>query len=349
MSYTINDWKKTIETSNLSKIEKIERMQYVESAFKNKVPIIIDTKHLSKLLGLKIGVLTSMVQSPSSFYREFKIPKKKGGYRDIVTPYKSLLEVQQWIAKHILSCFEIHPSAYAYVKGKNIAQNAKLHIGSSEMLKIDLKDFFPSIKIPRVRELFKRLGYNKEVTYYLSKLCCLKEQLPQGAASSPLISNIILFNLDKRLFKFASNNQLIYSRYADDLVFSGDAIQSDFRILVAMNIQDEGFSLNPDKTIEYSENQRKLITGVVVKKDSIRLPKDLRREIKQQAHYILKFGILDQVKRYNDIFYIDRILGRLSYWKQIEPKNEYVINTSKEIILMYKETMNNIQNNDDGE
>lgn len=345
MSYSINDWKKVIDTSNLSEIEKVKRMKYVESAFKNKVPVIVDTTHLSQLLGLKIGVLTSMVQSPSSFYREFQIPKRKGGYRDIVTPYKSLLEVQQWIAKYLLSSFEIHPSAYAYVKGKNIAQNAKLHLGSAEMLKIDLKDFFPSIKIPRVRELFKRLGYNKEVTYYLSRLCCLKDQLPQGAATSPLISNIILSNLDKRLFNFASNNKLIYSRYADDLVFSGDSIPEHFKVLTIMNIQDEGFIVNPDKMIEYSECQRKLITGIVVKKDSIRLPKDLRREIKQQAHFILKFGILDQVKRYNDIFYIDRVLGRLSYWKQIEPKNEYVLNTLKEITLLYKETMLQIQNN----
>ncbi|MBQ0738292.1 hypothetical protein J9332_28620, partial [Aquimarina celericrescens] len=146
MSYTIHDWEKAIDTSNLSEIERVKRMQYVKSAFKNNVPVIIDTQHLSKLLGLKLGVLNNMVQAPSSFYREFKIPKRKGGYRDIVTPYTSLLEVQQWIAKHILSSFDIHPSAYAYVKGKNIAQNAKSHIGSKEMLKIDLKDFFPSIK-----------------------------------------------------------------------------------------------------------------------------------------------------------------------------------------------------------
>ncbi|GGZ58382.1 hypothetical protein GCM10008088_19940 [Mesonia mobilis] len=106
-----------------------------------------------------------------------------------------------------------------------------------------------------------------------------------------------------------------------------------------MNIEDEGFLANPDKTIEYSANQRKLITGIVVKKDSIRLPKDFRREVKQQAHFILKFGILDQVKRYNDIFYIDRILGRLSYWKQIEPENQYVSNTIKKINWMYNEAL----------
>ncbi|MBQ0739579.1 hypothetical protein J9332_35295, partial [Aquimarina celericrescens] len=132
---------------------------------------------------------------------------------------------------------------------------------------------------------------------------------------------------------------ITYTRYADELIFSDKSIPHDFSTLVMMNIEDEGFLANPDKTIEYSANQRKLITGIVVKKDSIRLPKDFRREVKQQAHFILKFGILDQVKRYNDIFYIDRILGRLSYWKQIEPENQYVSNTIKKINWMYNEAL----------
>ncbi len=333
--YKISDWELLINTSDLTKKEKIEKLFFVKNAFKNEVPVILDLDHLSYLLGFKKGVVASMINSPKNFYKEFSIPKKRGGYRDIVTPYKSLLEVQQWILSNILSSFHIHDSAFAYVKNRNIALNAKKHIGQKEMLKIDLKDFFPTIQIPRVRELFNRVGYSKEIAGFLTQLCCLNGSIPQGAATSPMISNIILKTLDKRLYNFSKNNNIIYSRYADDLIFSGKNIPLDFELLVIMNIEDSGFKVNTLKTRRYSGLDRKLVTGIVVSEDKIRLPKKTRREIKSQVYYLKKFGILDQVNRYNDIFYIDRVLGRLSFWKQIEPENEYVLTSIEEIKNMY--------------
>ena len=278
-----------------------------------------------------------MIFSPDAFYRKFAIPKKRGGYRDIATPYQSLLEVQQWIYEHILSSFTIHEAAYAYVEKRNVAFNAKEHIGSKEMLKIDIKDFFPSIKIPRVRELFNRIGYSKEIAGYLATLCCLDKSIPQGGATSPAISNIILNTLDKRLYNFSKNKKIIYTRYADDLVFSGKSISLEFKTYVVKIIEDFSFEVNTKKTKKYIEGDRKLVTGIVVGEKDIRLPKVKRKEIKQEAYYLIKHGILDQVKRYNDIFYIDRVLGRLSYWKQIEPDNLYVLNSIKEIKKMYDE------------
>ncbi|MFN4764594.1 retron St85 family RNA-directed DNA polymerase [Gillisia sp. Q332] len=342
MDYTFKNWSDIIEKSDLSQKLKEERLFVVRQSFQNNVPVIIDPKHLSLLLGVKFGVLTAMVNKPSSFYRNFQIPKRKGGIREIVTPYKSLLETQQWINLHILSQFRVHPAAFAYVKKKNIAQNAYRHIGREEMLKMDLVDFFPTIKIPRVRELFKRLGYSKEVTNYLSQLCCLNGSLPQGAASSPLISNIILNTLDKRLSAFARKKNLIYTRYADDIAFSGKSIPPDFQALVGMTVNDEGFTINSQKTKFYKKYQRKILTGVVVKEDSLTLPKPKRREIKQQVHYILTYGIMDQVEYNKDIYYIDRVLGRLSYWKQIEPENAFVINSLSSISLMYSNVLKDL-------
>lgn len=339
--YQISDWKELIEQSLISEHEKQIKLTLVKNAYHNSVPVIIDLKHLSMLLGLKKGIVTSMIFSPKSFYREFKIPKRRGGYRDISTPYQSLLEVQQWIHEHILSQFNVHKAAYAYVKKRNIAFNAREHIGNKEMLKIDLKDFFPSIKTPRVRELFNRVGYSKEIAGYLTKLCCLDGAIPQGAATSPIISNIILHTLDKRLYNFSKNKNITYTRYADDLVFSGESISIRFETLVVMNIEDSGFRVNTKKTKKYIEDQRKMVTGIVVGEDDIRLPKVKRREIKSEVFFLRKYGILDQVKRYNDLYYIDRILGRLSYWKQIEPENEFVLNSIKEIKKMYKEFVKN--------
>ncbi|NIK93095.1 RNA-directed DNA polymerase [Mangrovimonas sp. CR14] len=341
-NYQIKDWEELINNSSLSKKEKKEKLFFIRSAYHNGVPVILDLDHLAHLLGLKVGVLSAMIKKPLRFYRQFKIPKKRGGFRDIVTPYESLLEVQQWIVEHVLSKFQVHDAAHAYVKKRNIAQNASIHVGCDEMLKIDLKDFFPSIKIPRVRELFNRVGYSKEVSYYLTNLCCLNGSIPQGAASSPMISNIILFNLDKRLSVFSKNHGVKYSRYADDLVFSGNFQSFGFKNLVIMNIEDEGFKANTDKTREYCEGHRKMITGIVVEKDRIRLPKAKRREIRTEVYFLMKYGIFDQVKRYNDIYYADRVLGRLNYWKQIEPNNEYVIDSIKSIKKLYEETLKQI-------
>ncbi|GAK95508.1 Retron-type RNA-directed DNA polymerase [Nonlabens tegetincola] len=340
-NYKYEDWKEIIESSNLPNEVKVDRMDLVRNLYKNNVPVIVDLKHLSNLLGIKYTVLASMIFSTSSFYREFKIPKKSGGLRTIVTPYKSLLTVQKWIVKNILSQFKIHDDAYAYVKNRNIALNAKQHIGNPEMLKIDLKDFFHTIKIPRVRELFNRLGYSKEVAGYLSNLCCLNEALPQGAGSSPIISNIILRTLDNRLSNIASKSEIVYSRYADDLVFSGSKIPLDFEVVLTQKINDFGFKLNLKKTKFYKKGDRKLVTGVVVNSDGIRLPKSKRKQIKKEVYYLKKYGIQDQVFRHNDVFYIDRILGKLSFWKQIEPKNEFVLTSIIEIRNMYDKTMKN--------
>ncbi|WP_372744148.1 retron St85 family RNA-directed DNA polymerase [Lutibacter sp.] len=335
--YEISDWEGLIEKKVVSEDEKKLKLTLVKNAYKNNVPVILDFKHLSLLLGIKEGIIASMIHSPKSFYREFRIPKKRGGYRDIVTPYQSLLEIQQWISEHIFSQLEVHNAAFAYVKKRNVALNANEHIGCKEMLKIDLKDFFFNIKIPRVRELFNRVGYSKEIAGYLTKLCCLDGALPQGAATSPIISNIILNTLDKRLCNFSKNNGIKYTRYADDIVFSGEAITADFQNLVIRNIQDSGFKINSAKTKKYREEHRKIVTGIVVSKDNIRLPKVKRREIKSEVYFLIKHGILAQTERYNDLYYIDRVLGRLSYWKQIEPKNEFVLQSIKEIKKMYKE------------
>ena len=340
-TYKISDWEKVILKSDLTEKEKVEKVFFVKKAFEHNVPVILNLEHFSSLLGIKVGVLTNMIRKPASFYRKFTIPKRKGGFREIVTPHKSLLSVQQWICKHVLSSFEIHSVAYAYVKNKNVAKNATLHIGCNEMIKIDIKNFFPSINIARVRELFNRKGYSKEISAYLAYLCCLDGSIPQGAGSSPLISNIILYNLDKRLYKLSENNGVVYSRYADDLVFSSDKFHHEFKNIVISNIKDEGFTINYEKLKEYSESHRKLVTGILIKKDQIRLQKSVRKEIKEQVYYILRYGVLDQVKRYNDIYYIDRVLGRLWYWKQIEPNNKFVKTSIKKINDNYKKILLN--------
>lgn len=342
VNYSIEDWEELIYNSNLSKNDMVEKMYYVKNAFQNNVPVILDQKHLSALVGLKVGVLNNMINSPKSFYRNFSIPKKSGGLREIVTPYKSLLETQKWILENILCQYKIHDAAFAYQKGKNVAMNSSVHIGSNEMLKIDLKDFFPSVIVPMVRDLFINIGYSKKVAQYLTNLCCLNYSIPQGAATSPQISNIVLFNLDSKLQNLSSQYGIKYTRYADDLVFSSDKPMPELFITVKNLIEEEGFRVNQKKTRYYTQRHRKMVTGIIVSEEKISLPKSKKREIKKDVYFLTKYGILEQVKKYNDIYLADRVLGKLSYWKQIEPQNQYVLSSIKTIKNMYRDLINSL-------
>tara|TARA_E500000318_G_scaffold38627_1_gene37261 strand:- start:1050 stop:2093 length:1044 start_codon:yes stop_codon:yes gene_type:complete len=339
-SNLFNEWRELILNSDISENDKDKKLDLVAKAIENEVPVILDVNHLAHLLGLRVGILYSMVRHSNSFYRTFYIPKKRGGKREIVTPHQSLLEVQRWILNNILIKVKENESAFAYVKNKNVALNARLHIGAKEMLKVDIVDFFPSIKIPRVREIFNRLGYGKEVSLALSKLCTINDYLPQGASTSPKISNIILFKLDKRLSKIAEISDLKYSRYADDLIFSGEQIISGFKAFIYEIIEEEGFTINESKTRVFKEGSRKIVTGIVVNDNDIRLPKKKRKSIKHEVYLLKKYGIINQINKNKDIFYIDRILGKLSFWKQIEPDNTYVSNTFRQINQMYNEVLN---------
>nr|WP_152557913.1 retron St85 family RNA-directed DNA polymerase [Nonlabens ulvanivorans] len=287
-----------------------------------------------------MGVLASMIKAPKSFYRTFKIPKKRGGTRTIVTPHNSLKEIQRWILDNILSQFMIHEAAFAYEVKKNVAMNASIHLGQDEMLKIDLKDFFPSIKSPRIRELFTRVGYSKEVSYFLNALCSLDGCLPQGAVTSPKISNIILYYLDKNLSTLCHNNEVKYSRYADDLVFSANELPINLKSIVSSSIIENGFEINYAKLTEYSSEQRKLVTGIVIKEKGLTLPRSKKLSIRNDVFFLLKYGIEDQIQKYNDIFYLDRVQGRLSYWKQIEPNNKFVLDSIDKLKSLHKDYLN---------
>ena len=335
MDYRLEDWYHFLNDFDIALGEKEIILKQVEISYKFGVPVILDLNHLSLLLGVKLNVLVSMINSPKSFYRTFKIPKRSGGVREIVAPRNSLLECQQFIAKEILSSFKINNSAYAYRKKLNIMKNAENHIGQDYMLKIDLKDFFGHIKINRVRELFNRVGYNKDIAYYLSKLCCLDDKLPQGAGSSPLISNIILKSMDNKFEELTEKYNWKYSRYADDLVFSSSTpIFPSLIQHIRKIIKVEGFVINEEKTRLYDPETNKIVTGLFVGKDRIRLPKRKRREIRQEVYFLKKNGILKQVEKNKDLFALERILGKLYFWKQVEPDSEFVLKSIKEMIKL---------------
>jgi len=274
---TISDWEKYFTSQNVEEKTKLSYLEYVTRQVGNKVPIIFETEHLSLLLGVDFVELNKIINSPHSFYRSFQIPKRSGGCREISMPYPTLLYIQRWIKINILSKVELNDCANGFVKEKSIITNAKTHIGSKVILKMDISNFFPSIGINRVISIFKNFGYSKRVAYSLSTLCTLNNYLPQGAATSPPISNIIAKGFDSRLKMLAKSYNLTYSRYADDLTFSGNFIPHKIIIIIKEILLKEGFIINDKKTKIITGSGKRIITGISIASKSLKLPKSTKR------------------------------------------------------------------------
>lgn len=312
------------------------RSQYIEYArgiLAHRVPVIFEFGDLAELLGRTTGYLAFAVNAPRSHYRIFDIPKRRGGKRRIAAPYPALLDCQRWINSNILGKCRLHRCCHGFNPKKSIKTNALVHVGQDEILKIDIRDFFPSIKIERVISVFRNFGYSPDVSFYLASLCCLDRRLPQGAGTSPLLSNIIVRRLDSRLYGLARKSGFRYSRYADDITFSGTKIPSFFLGLVTRVLQEEGFEVQESKTRWLREGSRKIVTGINVSGDRLSVPREFKREVRRDVHFILTRGYLDHLnnRKIRNPFYIDALCGKLSFWEWIEPEDPFVLRTRDEI------------------
>lgn len=186
-------------------------------------------------------------------------------------------ERQRWILKNILSCVEIKDCVHGFVKGKSIVTNAKCHVAKKEILCLDISDFFPSTKLSKVIDVFKKLGYIDAVAEYLATLCTYNGELPQGAPTSPALSNIIFTTIDEQLMLFAKENDLTYTRYADDLTFSTNSNNiEEFIDEIECIINEFGYTLNKNKTHIMKDNYRKMVTGLVVN-ETVKVPKKFKK------------------------------------------------------------------------
>lgn len=322
---SFNYWKSGFEKSGL-KSELIEEyLSYIKPLLKNDVPVIFDFNHLCLLLGRNQAYLASVINSNVSHYREFEIPKRSGGKRIISAPYPALLECQSWIYENILTKIKIHSSAHGFTFKKSIISNSKIHVGQNHFLKIDLKDFFPSITINQVITIFKSLGYTHKVSFYLAAICCYGEVLPQGAPTSPMLSNIVAKSLDNRLMKYSKKFNLKYTRYADDLAFSGDSIPVKHIEYITKIINSCGFVVNEKKTILQQEKHKRIVTGISIAEDVIKVPREYKRKLKLEIHCIRKHGLLGHMRKHKirNPDYLLSIIGKIHFWLSVEPENTY--------------------------
>ena len=291
-----------------------------------KLPIIFESNHLALLLGRSRKYLASVINCPEKFYRTFNIAKKSGGHREISAPYPSLLECQQWINKNILAKIKVHPAAKGFIPKMSIVDNARPHLSKAKLLKIDLTDFFPSIPFNRIIKIFLEMGYPHNVSFSLARISCLGDALPQGAATSPALSNIVSRQLDKRLGNLSNVWKINYTRYADDITFSGDNIPHSYIKMVERIIREEGFEINRSKTRYCHGPGRKIVTGLSVKGPGLKVPRGYKRKLKQEIYYMHKYGAMSHITKMKirKPNYSSSIHGRLLFWKFIEQNNDEV-------------------------
>ncbi|MBR1930901.1 MAG: retron St85 family RNA-directed DNA polymerase [Lachnospiraceae bacterium] len=289
--------------------------KYASSLLDKDLPVIFDETHLYEILQL--------YAIKPDVYRKFHILGKRGKLRTICAPSRSLKLRQRWILDNILEKIPVSECCEGFRKDHSIYTNAKKHIGYEQMLNIDIKDFFPSIAEKTVIEIFHEIGYSRAAADELGAICCHDGCLPQGAPTSPYLANLACREMDRELLEFAQNHKLIYTRYADDMTFSGNVEMDKLIKGIVQIVYAHGFMVNTRKTRISTGNQRRLVTGIIVKKDGLAVPRNYKRKLRQEIHYCKQFGVanhLENTSSERKANFREYLYGKAYYIKMIEPK-----------------------------
>ncbi|MGB3314903.1 MAG: reverse transcriptase family protein [Albidovulum sp.] len=267
-------------------------------------------------------------------YRHHLIPRKSGGLRLIEEPKPLLKRLQRQILHGLLELIPPHPASFGFVRGRNCIKAAARHAGEEAVVAFDLADFFPSIAANRIYGLFRAIGYPRAVARDLAGLCTtrtppevaqttglslpgnyLNRHLPQGAPTSPALANLAAHALDRRLSGLAASLDANYTRYADDLSFSGDPriIPILTRAVPSIAVE-EGFRLNPTKTRVMTAAGHQSVTGITVNQH-VNIPREDYDRLKATIHHL---GRADDTRR-NDRAFLSRVSGQIGWIEQVNP------------------------------
>ncbi|MDA7418010.1 reverse transcriptase family protein [Xenophilus arseniciresistens] len=276
------------------------------------LPALASPQALAQAMGLALGELRFLSfhreVARHTHYRRFTLPKKSGGERLISAPMPRLKRAQYWVLDNILAKVPAHDAAHGFLPGRSIAGNAQPHCGQDVVINLDVKDFFPSIAFGRIKGVFMHLGYGESVATVLALLCsenradelqvdgerwfvggtAAQRVLPQGAPTSPMLTNLLCRRLDRRLAGLARALGFAYTRYADDLSFSasGEAAQRVGTLLrrVRWTLREEGFELHPEKERVMRRGARQEVTGIVVNAAQPGVSRQSRRALRAALH-----------------------------------------------------------------
>ena len=273
------------------------------------LPVWRDEAAVAEALGVGVPTLRFFSQHRSAerywHYAQFDVPKRAGGTRTILAPRRRLKALQRVVLHELVNRLPVSDHAHGFRHGRSIATGAALHVGKKVVISLDLQDFFPSVTFPRVRGYLLAMGYSYIVAATLAALlteaprqvveangqrCYVPvgpRHCPQGAPTSPGLCNAIALRLDRRLAGLAASMGFTYSRYADDLTFSGDdrARSGQLIRMVRRIVEAEGFHLREDKTRVAVAGRRQRVTGVTVN-EVAGLSRKERRRLRAMAHQL---------------------------------------------------------------
>lgn len=271
-------------------------------------------------------------------YHRYGVPKKTGGVRPISAPKPKLAAAQEWVLRSLLDRVAAQPEAHGFLAGRSVVTNATPHVGRQVVVNLDVKDFFPTFTFRRVKGLFtKGLGYGEHVATILALLCTEPPRvetvldgervwvalgdrhLPQGACTSPAITNLICTRLDRRLAGLARYYGYRYTRYADDLTFSGDDQETVRDLLGAVRrvVGAEGLRVNEDKTRVMRPGRRQEVTGVTVNQ-KLSVARDEVRRLKATLHNCATKGLESQNRTGHPDF-AAHLRGRVAWVSMVDP------------------------------
>lgn len=263
----------------------------------------MDKQELLRSVALDVGLseesVLEIVQDAPSRYKVYAIQKKSGGQRIIAQPARELKPIQRAISHLVLERFPVHACAMAYRKGISIADNAKAHAGSNPILKLDFESFFNSISAAAWRRFLAsqqvvKVGRSEAAFLTKALFWGAGQKAPYclsiGAPSSPLVSNIIMFDFDTNMHRFAQKHGVRYTRYADDITASAREyrelrlFEKHVRAYISRN-KTPALKINEDKRAVFSPSERRLVTGLVLTPDGkVSLGRDRKREISALIH-----------------------------------------------------------------
>lgn len=268
-----------------------------------------------------IKTIYSITNNREANYQIYQIKKNNGHYRTIYEPSPLLKHIQRQILKNILNNKSISPYAKAYHQGLSLKDNALPHVNKKIILKLDIKDFFENISFLNIyQSCFPIEYFPKSVGMVLTYLCTYEDHLTQGSPTSAYISNLVMKDFDEEIGHWCDLHEITYTRYSDDMTFSGDFFPSDVISYVRKLLFRLGLELNKDKIHVVRENRQQNVTGIVVNQ-KIHTSACYRKKIRQEIYYIKKYGLVSHLNRIDFQLskdkYLNNLYGRILFVLQI--------------------------------
>lgn len=270
-------------------------------------------QELAEKIGINRSYLLVLSKNHNKCYQSYYLKKRSGVRRMIDAPNSELKAIQRWVLRNILEKQPVSDRAHGFRRKRGIKTNAKFHLNRRVIMCLDIKDFFPSIKSIHVFPIFDRIFNNKDVAEILCNLCTYKERLPQGAATSPALSNIVFRKTDDKISEICNQRGVDYTRYADDLTFSSNDFShlQDLKSEIEKILREHGFQLNHKKTRFLTGKGRKLVTGLLLNSGKLTVGRRRKRYIRAALfNYVVKGD--KNVK-------MNKLAGTLAFIRDIEP------------------------------